>query len=74
MFNLPQMRAVKSSNVGEVGYDSVTHSLYVSFKKGGRVYRYRGVSQDEFNRLAQAKSPGQYIAQHIRGKFDFDKE
>ncbi len=66
---VPAMRAVVSSNVSEVGYDSEAEHLFVRFTNGG-LYAYAHVSQSLFDRLMAAKSVGSFLRAEITSKPD----
>lgn len=59
---------VKSSNIGEIGYDAGSKTLAVKFLNGN-VYHYSGVGQDEYDKMLKAKSVGGHLAKHIRPNF-----
>lgn len=63
---------VSSSNLVSVGYDKDSETLEVEFK-GGTVYQYFDVPEDEYNRLMSASSQGVYFSANIRDSFDFKK-
>lgn len=63
------MIPLKSSNLAGYVHDPATGDLTVSFRNGSR-YRYANVPIDVVSGLAEAKSPGSYLAGTIRGKFD----
>lgn len=56
---------VVSSNLAEVGYDSVTSSLEIAFKHGG-VYHYAAVPSTIYVALMAAPSKGHYFDIYIR--------
>ena len=68
------MQDVKSSNIGQVGYDPETETLAVAFKAKdgsvGKPYLYPGVKPEQHTALVSADSIGSHFAQNIRGKFD----
>ena len=68
MAQLPdwQFAQVNSSNLDRVGYDSESKKMQVVFKKG-TIYEYDDVTQAEYYGLLEAKSPGQYLSDHIKG-------
>lgn len=63
----------ESSNVASVGYNKDHEVLRVTFKNGGS-YRYYGVDEDIFLSAKNAKSIGNFIHNHVKGKFDSFKE
>ena len=60
---------VLSSVVSEVGYDSDTGELLVTWSKSGKVSAYQGVPEDVAQRLANAPSVGQMINDEIKPYF-----
>ena len=67
-------------------FSGSTSIRYASFQKGdgvndgnlnvcfqsGRVYTYRGVSQNRFTKLCKAPSTGKYYGEFIKGKYPCD--
>lgn len=62
------MISCQSSTIASYGYHAATQTLAIQFKNGG-LYHYHDVPQPAFAGLADAKSPGQYVHQEIKGKF-----
>jgi KTSC domain len=62
-------QSVFSSVVSEVGYDSDTGELLVTWSKSGKVSAYQGVPEDVAQRLANAPSVGQMINDEIKPYF-----
>jgi len=61
--------AVESTNLAEVGYDTLTTKLEVVFRADPRwVYTYKYVGMAKFVKLITAISIGQYFDKHIRAK------
>lgn len=60
----------ESSNIAGIGYDSSTQVLTVEFKQGGR-YNYYDVPEATFEQMKSAPSKGQYLAQHIKGRYRY---
>jgi hypothetical protein len=56
-----------SSNVQRISWRADT--LYVEFK-GGSVYRYHGVPEDEYETLKSAVSAGRYLRARIQPRYD----
>lgn len=63
-------RAVYSSMVSEVGYDTDTNELIVTFRNG-RMAAYQGVTEDQALSLATAPSVGNMLNTEIKGRFPF---
>ena len=57
---------VESSNIESIGYSDSDLILEVEFTCGS-IYKYHPVSRYKYKGLMDAKSKGQYFAQHIRG-------
>ena len=63
---------VISESIAAIGYDDDTETLEVEFVTG-RVYRYRGVSQDVFEDFRQAPSKGAFFNQHIKNAYPWEQ-
>lgn len=60
-------KPVDSSQVATIGYDPATKTLAMTFKHGaGAEYQYPGVTQEQYDALAGAKSIGKHFGQHIK--------
>ena len=59
-------QSVFSSMVSEVGYDSYTNELIVTWLKSGKQSAYQGVPEETALRLANAPSVGQMINDEIK--------
>ena len=70
---MPEMHAVESSNVDQVGYDTEKKELHVRFKGNAATYCYADVPVEKFNELKAAKSVGKYLNKSIKGVHVFDK-
>ena len=57
--------AVRSSNVGRVGYDEDADELLIEFLSGA-VYAYPNQGRSAFEDLVSNPSPGQYVARWLR--------
>ena len=60
---------VNSEMVSEVGYDSDSGELLVTWLRSGKVSAYQGVPEDVATRLANAPSVGQMINAEIKPYF-----
>jgi len=63
---------VKSSNIAEIGYDQSNEVLEVKFTSGG-LYRYFRVEPLLNEDFLAADSKGEFFAQNIKGKYDFER-
>ena len=63
---------VSSRSIAAIGYDDDAETLEVEFVTG-RVYRYRGVSQDVFEDFRQAPSKGAFFNKHIKDAYPFEE-
>ena len=63
-------KPVTSSNIVSVGHEKMT--LEVEFK-GGAVYQYSNVPPEVAAELLQADSVGKYLAEHIKGEYEYHK-
>jgi hypothetical protein len=59
-------RNVYSSMVSEVGYDTDSNELLVTWAKGGKTSAYAGVPEEKALELANAPSVGQMIISEIK--------
>ena len=61
---------VESSNISEIGYNTVTRELEVKFKSG-KLYCYKDVPNDVYQSFWNAKSKGKYFHEMVRDKYEF---
>jgi hypothetical protein len=61
---------VVSTNVASVGYSRRLHALEIEFVRGA-VYRFLDVPQKLYRQLLASDSKGHFIAENLRGKYDF---
>jgi len=57
--------AVKSSNIKEIGYETVTKTMEVVFSNG-TVYRYGGVPKKSYEEMVASESVGKYFHAKIK--------
>jgi len=62
--------SVVSSNVASVGYSRHLRALEIEFVRGA-VYRFLEVPVDVYRDLLASDSKGHFIAEHVRGKYEF---
>src|SRR5712692_10507708 len=67
-----KLEQVDSSMMSAVGYDSNVCSLEVVFRTG-EVYRYQGISVDEYNGLMNAESKGRYMQERIINHYPYEQ-
>ena len=67
-----QRRAVNSSNIESISYDSEWQVLYITFRSGVS-YRYVGVSQAAYNAFLEAPSLGKHFHKHIKNAYDCER-
>lgn len=65
-----QRTRVVSSNVASVGYSRSLHALEIEFVRGA-VYRFLNVRAIVYRQLMAAQSKGHFIAEHLRGRYEF---
>jgi hypothetical protein len=63
---------VSSSNISSIGYDQQTGTLEVEFHSGD-IYQYFNVSDYLYNGLMNAASKGQFLNEHIRHSYRYQK-
>jgi hypothetical protein len=69
---MPEMIAVASTTVQQVGYAERERALYVQFKSSpDRTYVYQGVPRSVFDDLLAAPSIGAFVNQQIKGTYAF---
>ena len=61
---------VESSNVASVGYSRHLHALEIQFVRGA-VYRFLNVPAGVYRELLASASTGHFIAENLRGKYEF---
>ncbi len=61
-------QTVKSSNLKMIAYDADSNTLEVTFHKSKTPYYYSNVSQDQYDKLINARSKGQYFHRFLRDK------
>lgn len=59
-------KSVFSSMISEVGYDTETGEMLVTFAKNGKTVAYKGVDEGTAERLSKAASVGQMFLSEIR--------
>ena len=69
---MPEMIAVSSSNVGEIGYKEDTQEVFIRFLNGS-VYVYKGVNQFEFDGLLNAPSVGSYLHRNYKNVYPYER-
>jgi hypothetical protein len=67
-----EMIGVSSSNVGAIGYDEDSQTLYVKFLNNS-LYIYKGVPIVEFEGLKNAPSVGSYLHRNIKNLFSYER-
>lgn len=69
-----QLRPVAgSSQVHSFGYDATQRVLAIRFQNSAFVYQYQDVPTEIAAGFEAAESKGTYVAQHMKGKFEFTK-
>ena len=63
------LKPIKSSQLEQQGYEPVSRTLAIRFKRSDKVYHYADVPPEVAEGLEKSESPGSYFATHIRGKF-----
>lgn len=66
--NIAMKAVAKSTSLTHHGYDPETKTLAITFR-GGKTYRYEGVSPELYADMGKAESAGKFVATHIVGKF-----
>lgn len=61
----------KSSSIHSYGYGELSETLAVRFRTSNKVYHYTHVPIKVFNFMKAADSVGQYVNNHVKGKYPF---
>ncbi len=61
-----------SSSISCCEYDDETKDMHITFATGGK-HRFKDVSKDVYDGLANAESPGRHFHLNIRRKFESEK-
>jgi len=69
---MADMQKVASSNIGSIGYDKSSCTLYVQFTSGG-LYKVADVDEGVFDRFKLAKSKGKFFNQEIKPSYKVEK-
>jgi len=64
---------VSSSNINSIGYDRQSRVLEVEFSSGD-VYQYFDVPEHLYNILIGTSSKGQFLNEHIKYNFRYQKK
>lgn len=67
-----KLKPVDSEMLEAVGFDPKTRTLEVIFNSGER-YKYFAVPEDEYERLMNAESIGQYMHRHVIGHYEYER-
>lgn len=59
-----------SKSVSKLEYSEDTKTLIITYTTGKR-YEYEGVPESVVTDMTKAESVGQYINQHIKGKYNY---
>jgi hypothetical protein len=68
----PNMITVSSSNISEIGYDSVNQMVYVRFLNGS-LYIYKNVPEHDYQGLLNAPSIGSYLHRNYKNVYPYEK-
>ena len=73
VINVTDLMKTTSSNVDSVAFDGASDTAFVTFKNGS-LYKYEGVSEEEFIALKEAKSVGSYLSRiFLKKGFGYEK-
>jgi len=61
-----------SSNVSDATYNPDRKIMALRFHNGG-LYTYEGVDEDVYTDLVHAESVGRFLAQQIKGRYDYQR-
>jgi hypothetical protein len=63
------LKPIKSSQLEQQGYEPVSRTLAIRFKRSDKVYHFQDVPPEVAEGLEKSESPGKFFAASIRGKF-----
>ncbi|HUR61905.1 MAG TPA: KTSC domain-containing protein [Candidatus Thermoplasmatota archaeon] len=69
---LPALELPRSKALARLRYDPSTRNLIAEFRNGG-IYRYFGVSQEDYEKLAASPSPGARFNENIQPYHEFEE-
>lgn len=73
IIQVSELIKTKSSNVDTVAYDAESETAFITFKNG-TLYKYEGVSSEEFDALKNAESVGSYLGRvFLKKGFGYEK-
>ena len=61
-------QAVESESIASIGYNVSRNELEIEFRESGSVYRYFGVSPEEYIEFMAAESKGTYLNQVLKAR------
>lgn len=59
-----------SSNIASSRFETETNTLYITFVKGGLVYRYDDVSPNDYFDFQNSESTGKEFVNKIKNKYN----
>jgi hypothetical protein len=62
-----------SSNIASSKFETETNTLYITFVKGGLVYKYENVSPSDYFDLQDSESTGKEFIGKIQNKYKGEK-
>lgn len=69
--NIQMVDLPATSHVAQAGYDPVARVLIVRYRKGGGGV-YHGATEEDFQALVTADSPGKYIHSTMKHKYGYE--
>jgi hypothetical protein len=70
--DLPGIELEHSTVLARLRYDEPNKALIVEFRNGA-VYRYFGISRDDYTKLATSKSPGARFNKDIQPYHEYER-
>lgn len=61
-----------SSVVNRIHYDPKRHVLTIVYVSGN-VYDYKNVPESVYRKMKAASSKGEYLNEHVKGKYPYEK-
>lgn len=62
-----------SSNISSSRFETETNTLYITFVKGGLVYKYENVSPSDYFDFQDSESTGKEFISKIKNKYTGEK-
>lgn len=68
-----QIDTESSKLITHAEYNSLYHRLKLTFKTNGKIYEYKGVSEDIWQQFKSSESKGKFFHAYIKNMYKFEK-